>query len=305
MKKIILVILIVFVQNIVFAKLAIELKPQFTAVNEEVGIYFGYDGNSVSDKYKHSETVQVISLEGSISGNKIYIKWFYTSTEGFGLGSPDNDFHKYWHEANYKLIKREWYDVYFYHSYFRKEHDIPDEVEYTASNSKYLAGIGVRSKPQFSMANINFTDFSTGGAYGIIYLGGGSYKNDVWIPASNPTLYSYRDWEFEASESFGLVFFMDMGLIYSPKWGYAAAKMKVGGFLSGNSETNGLSNDGEMVNGTILFQTAAGLKLSKNFDIGTEFIIADENCRNESEDQDGSHFTSTLFNIFLNINFRF
>ncbi|MCF7793176.1 MAG: hypothetical protein K9N09_07960 [Candidatus Cloacimonetes bacterium] len=305
LRKIVVCVFLVVSINFLFSILHVELKPQFTAVNEEVGVYFGYDGNTVSDKYKHSEMVQVFSLEGSIGGNRLYVKWFFTSTQGFGLGSADNDFQKYWHEANYRIIKREWYDVYLYHSFFRKNHDVAYEVEYTALNSKYLVGVGVRTKPEFSMANINFTDFSIGGAYGIIYMGGGNYKNEVWIPASNPYSPYSGSWKFEASESFGIVFFMDMGLIWSPNWGYAATKLKVGGFLSGSSETNGYSNDGEMVNGTISFQSAAGLKLTKNIDIGTEFIIADENCRNESDDQDGSHFTSTIFNLFINLNYRF
>lgn len=301
MKKIIASVLFLILSAPLCGTLSIEIKPQFTATSEEVGIYFDFDGNSVSDKYTHSENFQLFSIEGSITGNRAYFKWHYTSTDGLGLGALENDLQNYWHEITYRVMRRDWYELYAYGSYFKKELTIPDETQYMATNSKYLLGAGVKSNPQFAQANMQFTDFSKGGAYGIIYLGAGNYRNEVEIPASNPSSPYSGSWEFEASEDFGAIFLMDMGFIWSPRWGYAAAKMKVGGFLSGTSQTNGSDNDGQMVNGSISFHTAAGIQLSKNIDVGAEFIISDENCRNEDTEQDGSHFTSTAVNLFCNV----
>jgi hypothetical protein len=303
MKKRVASVLFLISVTILCGRLSIELKPQFSATSEEVGIYFGFDGNTVSDKYTHSENFQLISLEGSITGNRAFFKWHYTSTDGLGLGALEKDLHNYWHELTFRLMRRDWYELYAYSSYFKKELTIPDETEYMATNSKYLLGAGVRSNPQLALANMQFTDFTQGGAFGCIYLGAGSYRNEVEIPASNPSSPYSGSWEFEASEDFGAVFLMDMGFIWSPHWGYAAAKMKVGGFMSGTSQTNGSNNDGQMVNGSISFHTAAGIQLSKRINLGAAFIISDENCRNEDDEMDGSHFATTAFNLFCTINF--
>lgn len=303
MKKRFCVCILIAATGILFGHLGIELKPQFTAASEEVGVYFGFDGNSVSDKYTHSENFQLFSIEVSITGNRAYIKWHYSSTDGLALGAQENDLQKYWHEITFRLMRRDWYEMYAYNSFFRKKLTTPDVADYLATNSKYLLGAGVKSNTDFTLSNMQFTDFSRGGAFGIVYIGAGSYRNDLEIPSSNPSSPYSGSWEFEASESFGMVFQMDMGFIWSPRWGYGAAKMKVGGFLSGTSQTNSEDNDGAMVNGSLSFHTAAGIKLGRHIDLGTEFIIIDENCRNEDDDQDGSHFTTTIFNLFCNVNY--
>ena len=86
---------------------------------------------------------------------------------------------------------------------------------------------------------------------------------------------------------------------------YAGGKLKVGGFFSGEVIVNGENKTDQVITGTIEMEAVGGINITKNFQIGADWTWNDENNRNESQeyDQDGSRFTNSVFNIFLNISF--
>jgi hypothetical protein len=281
------------------------IHPQYTNVKEHLGVYFGYNENSqtVSDKYSLDESLDIFSLEYSFRyKTRFMLKGYYSDTEGFKLGSSDKDFKKNWFDLNYKLGLGKVFDIFAYYSRYEKNLNIPDEITFDVLNVKYLAGIGVTS---YGLAGMKFSDLSESGGHGIIYCGAGEYENNVWMLATNPSNPEVRDLTFVAKEDLGFVFFMDMGALYNSGRFYIGAKMKVGGFFSGEVIVNEVDKTDQVISGTIEMEAVGGINITKNLQIGLDWKMNDENNRNESEMKDGSRFTNYVTNVFLNISFSF
>jgi hypothetical protein len=277
------------------------IHPQYTNVQEHLGVYFGYDGDSVSDKYSSDESMDIFSLEYSLGyKSRFFLKGYYSDTEGFKLGSSDKDFKKNWFDINYKLGLGEVFDVFVYYSRYEKQLNIPDEITFDVFNVKYLAGLGVTS---YGLSGMKFSNLTESGGHGIIYCGAGEYENKVWMLAANPNFPGIRDKEFIAKEDLGFVFFMDMGALYNSGRFYIGAKMKVGGFFSGEVIVDGENVSDQVISGSIEMEAVGGVNITKFLQIGVDWKMNDENNRNESELKDGSRFTNYVTNVFLNLSF--
>ncbi|MEA3500013.1 MAG: hypothetical protein U9R41_03200 [Candidatus Marinimicrobia bacterium] len=150
----------------------IYIHPQYTNVMEHVGVYFGWDAQTVDDKYSLDESMNILSIDYSIGyKNTFFAKGHYSDTKGLKLGKSENDFSNNWFDINYKFKLNEGFAALVYYSRYSKKLDIPREITFDATNSKYLVGIGATS---YGLANINFSNLSKSGVHGIIYLGAGS-----------------------------------------------------------------------------------------------------------------------------------
>ena len=309
--KFILLFVVVSLHMIIFANSSNDfklfIKPQYTNIYEELGVYFGFDESTqtVEDKYKHDEMLDIFSIEYSLGyKNKFFLRGYFTNTDGFKFGKYNNDFKKNWLETNYKFGLGSTFDLILYYSRFSKKFEIEDEVTYQAENSKYLLGLGVFT---YELSNLSFSDLTKSGVHGILYMGAGRYENNVWMATTNPFIIDYREWKFVAEEDFGFVFFMDIGGLYSQKYFYLGAKLKVGGFVSGEVKINDDVVTDQVITGTIEMQALGGIFLHKNIQLGLDWKINDENNRNESKDykKDGSSFTSYVTNCYVTMNIQF
>ena len=286
---------------------SIYIHPQYTNIKEHLGVYFGWDDQTVDDKYILDKNINVFSIDFSAGyKNSFFAKGHYSNTKGFKIGESENDFSNNWFDINYKFQLDEYYGVLVYYSRYSKKLDIPREITFDSKNSKYLIGVGAST---YGLANINFSNFSKSGGHGIIYLGAGSFENTVWMSSTNPNKPRgiAGEWEFIAKNDFGFVFFMNMGALYNSNRFYIGGKLKVGGFFAGEVIVNNVDKTDEVITGTVAMEAVAGVNIIKNLKVGIHWKHNNENNRNESDeyDQDGSNFYNYITNVFLDFNFSF
>ncbi|MBF0226665.1 MAG: hypothetical protein HQK76_14520 [Desulfobacterales bacterium] len=288
----------------------IYLKPQYSFGGEKVGVYFGSDEvkKTVEDKYKYTENFDTAGIEGAISFlNYVLLSFYYTDNDKLNFNDKsENEFNKYWYQINYRVWGDPFWGMYVYYFKFHKELDIINEIDYSAAKTKYLIGIGANTEG-FGMANMNFSDLNRSGLYAIMHLGAGSFENNIVMAPTNPYSHRKNNWTFKAEDRLGQIFNMDLGGIYSSKWGYLGAKLEVGGWFSGRVEIDGKQASDQIVTGTILMKMVAGFKFNESILIGFEGIYNSENYQNYQENEtystDGSHFDSYGALLFVNIQF--
>lgn len=283
---------------------SVKINPQFLNYYEDLGIYFGFNDNEVKDKFEYDKVTKSFVADFSVSyGDWVHLAFNYTDSKDWGFGETNQDYlAKYWYNASIKCYQSENFDLYAYYSSFDKELFIEDEVDYLLTKNKYLLGIGVGTSKLRSFKKISFSTIDESGLYGIIYSGIGNFENKLSFTTTNP--YNTNSSEvnyFKASNDLGYVFYMDMGGVYFNDKYYFGGKLEVGGFFNGIAEQNRNELEGEVITGTIIVKAIAGYRFTECWDITFDYTIKDENCRNEGDVKDGSHFTA----YFLELNSKF
>jgi len=272
----------------------IKINPQYLQFEEDLGIFFGFNNETVKDKYEYQKKINSFAADFSIEFmDMLYFSLNYTDSKKWGLGKGSNDYlDKYWYNFVYRFASYEFINFYAYYSNFNKELFIKDQADYTFRKQKYLLGAGFGAAHMRNFSSISFDFVENSGMYGIIYSGLGSFENKLEFISTNP-YYPTPDkpLTLKAKNDLGYVFYMDMGGIYLYKSFYLGGKFEVGGFFNGKVTKNGSELEGEVITGTLMFEFVTGYKITDYWDISLDYKLIEENNRNEGEVRDGSHFT--------------
>lgn len=287
-------ILAVFSGNAYSNYFKIKINPQYIRFEEDLGIFIGFNNETVKDKYEYQKKINSFSTDFSIEFmEKLYFAFNYTDSKKWSFDKSKNDYlNKYWYNFVYQFSSYGFLNFYAYYSNFDKELFIEKQVDYTFRKQKYLLGAGFGAAHMKNFSSISFDFVDNSGIYGIIYSGLGSFENSLKFTSTNP--YNPTPDEqltLKAKNDLGYVFYMDMGGIYLYKSFYLGGKFEVGGFFNGKVIRNGSELEGEVITGTLMFEFVSGYKITKFWDVSLNYKIIEENNRNEGDVKDGSHFT--------------
>ena len=294
-------LLAAFSSNIFADNFKIKINPQYLQFDEDLGIYFGFNNETVKDKYEYQKKINALAADFSVEIlEKLYFSFNYTDSKKWGFGKSSSDYlDKYWYNFVYRISSYRFLNFYAYYSNFNKELFIKDEADYTFSKQKYLLGAGFGAANMRNFSGISFDFVENSGGYGIFYSGLGNFKNKLEFMSTNPFIPGPRTLQtLKAENDLGYVFYMDLGGIFLYKSFYLGGKLEAGGFFNGRVIKNGSELKGEVITGTLIFEFVSGYKITDFWDISLNYKIIEENNRNEGDVRDGSHFT--VYHLKLN-----